>query len=49
MLILDKLFEEVGLVSALIAGELCGALFALWLMRRCFGEGMGRPDRQVLL
>ena len=34
MFLLDALFGELGLASALPVGETCGALFALWLLRR---------------
>ena len=34
MFLLDRLFGLTGLVSAVIAGETCGAVFALWLLRR---------------
>lgn len=34
MFILDSLFGIMGLVSAIIAGELCGALFALLIFHR---------------
>lgn len=34
MFILDRLFGETGLACALVAGEFCGAVFALWLLRR---------------
>ena len=34
MFLLDRLFGEVGLASALVAGEGCGAIFALWMLRR---------------
>ena len=34
MFLLDKLFGEIGLASALPVGEACGAAFALFLLRR---------------
>ena len=34
MFMLDRLFGEYGLAAALIAGEACGAAFALFLVRR---------------
>ena len=34
MILLDRLFGENGLAAALPAGELLGALFALWLLHR---------------
>ena len=34
MFLLDRLFGTTGLVCAVIAGEACGALFALALLRR---------------
>lgn len=34
MLILDLLFGTTGLAGALVAGELCGAVFALWLFHK---------------
>ncbi len=34
MFILDHFFGENGLASALVVGEACGALFALWLLKR---------------
>ena len=33
MFILDRIFGEVGLVSALPLGEACGAVFAMFLLR----------------
>ncbi len=38
MFLLDRLFGETGLACALIAGEFCGAMFALWLMRRAMKQ-----------
>ena len=32
MILLDRLFGETGLASALPVGESCGAIFALWLL-----------------
>ena len=34
LFILDRFFGETGLASALVAGEFCGAIFALWMLRR---------------
>ena len=34
MFLLDRFFGEVGLASALLVGEGCGAVFALWLLTR---------------
>ena len=34
MFILDRLFGEVGLACALVVGESCGAVFALWMLKR---------------
>ncbi len=34
MFLFDRLFGVTGLVCAVIAGEGCGAVFALWLLRR---------------
>ena len=42
MFLLDKLFGETGLACALVAGEFCGAMFALWLMRRTMKQAMER-------
>jgi Na+-driven multidrug efflux pump len=36
MFLLDKLFGEMGLASALPVGEGLAAIFALWLLRRAF-------------
>ena len=45
MFVLDRLFGEIGLASALPAGETCGAVFALFLLRRWLARhgsrGMG--------
>lgn len=40
MIILDKLFAETGLAWALVAAETCGALFALWMLKKneCWKE-----------
>ena len=38
MFLLDKLFGETGLAAALPAGETCGAIFALFLLRRAIRE-----------
>ncbi|MBR2824101.1 MAG: polysaccharide biosynthesis C-terminal domain-containing protein [Clostridia bacterium] len=34
MIILDRLFGETGLAAALPVGETCGAIFALWMLKR---------------
>ena len=34
MALLDRLFGETGLAAALPVGETCGAVFALYLLRR---------------
>lgn len=34
MFILDHVFGETGLAAALIAGEGCGAIFAIWMLQR---------------
>ena len=34
MFVMDRLFGEIGLAAALIVGESCGAVFALYLLRR---------------
>lgn len=34
MFLLDRLFGEIGLASALPAGEACGAIFALYLLQK---------------
>lgn len=34
MFLLDHFFGENGLASALVVGEACGAMFALWLLRQ---------------
>lgn len=39
MFLLDHLFGEIGLAAALIAGEGCGAIFALFLLHRKLAEG----------
>ena len=38
MILLDRLFGETGMASALPAGEACGAVFALWLLNRWIGK-----------
>ena len=38
MILLDRLFGETGLASALPVGETCGAVFALWLLNRWIGK-----------
>ena len=38
MFILDRLFGEIGLAAALPVGEACGAVFALFLLRRMLRE-----------
>ena len=44
MFLLDRLFGETGLASAFPLGELCGAVFAMWLLRRT----MKRATRERL-
>ncbi len=39
MFLLDRAFGAVGLAAALPIGEGCGALFALYLLRRCLKAG----------
>ncbi len=34
MFILDRIFGEAGLAAALVAGECCGAVFAIWMLKR---------------
>ena len=34
MFILDHFFGEAGLAFALVAGECCGAIFAIWMLRK---------------
>ena len=41
MFILDRLFGETGLAAALIAGEGCGALFAIWMLRKALKKKPG--------
>ena len=36
--IMDRLWAETGLACALLAGEFCGAMFALWLLRRILNK-----------
>lgn len=36
--IMDRLWAETGLACALPAGEFCGAMFALWLLRRILNK-----------
>ena len=44
MFLLDHLFGEKGLAAALPAGELCGAIFALWLLHTWLKKhGTGQP------
>ena len=38
MFLLDRLFGQMGLASALPAGEGLAAIFALWLLRRAIGK-----------
>ena len=42
MFLLDKLFGETGLVTAFPVGEACGALFALYLLRKTVRETSGQ-------
>lgn len=39
MFILDHVFGETGLAAALIAGEGCGAIFAIWMLQKSLGTG----------
>lgn len=39
--IMDRIWGETGLACALPAGELCGALFALWLLHRYLKNVLG--------
>ncbi|MBQ8813997.1 MAG: hypothetical protein IJZ85_05860 [Lachnospiraceae bacterium] len=41
MFILDAIFGENGLAAALVIGEGCGAMFALWLLRRSLRRQRG--------
>ena len=41
MYLLDRLLGEMGLASALPAGEGLAAIFALWLLKRALAEGKG--------
>ncbi len=41
MFILDRLFGEVGLASALVAGEGCGAIFAMYLLKKSVAKARG--------
>ena len=45
MFLLDHLFGETGLAAALPAGEACGALFALILLKKVLGEILGRSEK----
>ena len=42
MFLLDRLFGETGLAWALVAGEGCGAMFALWLMHKAMKQAEKR-------
>ena len=42
MFLLDRLFGETGLAWALVAGEGCGAMFALWLMHKAMKQAEER-------
>ena len=42
MFLLDRLFGETGLAWALMAGEGCGAMFALWLMHKAMKQAEER-------
>jgi Na+-driven multidrug efflux pump len=44
LFLLDRLFGELGLASALLAGESCGAAFALFLLHRVLKQHENRPD-----
>ena len=43
MLLLDKLFGQMGLAAALPAGEGLAAIFALWLLHRALGDNTELP------
>ena len=43
MFLLDRLFGMTGLVCAVIAGETCGGIFALWLLRRFLKKAADAP------
>lgn len=45
MFLLDGLFGEKGLAAALVAGEACGALFALYLVRKTIAESALRGEK----
>ena len=46
MFILDHFFGERGLASALIAGEACGAMFALYLVRKTIAQSAVRGEKE---
>ena len=46
MFLLDRLFGELGLASALPVGEGCGALFALFLLRRVLRRHSNQEERR---
>ncbi len=46
MFLLDTLFGEIGLASALPVGESCGALFALYLLRRFLGKAQQKKEKK---
>jgi len=45
MFVFDRFFGETGLACALPVGELCGAIFATWLLLRTMRRGQGKPRR----
>ena len=45
LFILDKLFGETGLAAALIVGEGCGAVFALWMLQSQLKKITGNKER----
>lgn len=46
MFLLDRLFGELGLASALPVGEGCGALFALFLLRRVLRRHSNQEEKR---
>ncbi len=47
MFLLDRLFGETGLACALPVGEACGAVFALYLLRKAIREAGERAESGV--
>ena len=47
MFLLDRLFAEVGLASALVLGEGLGAILAIFLLRRALKQRQGQEVRSV--